>query len=295
MIPKTIIRPYDVINSLKENISKESLKSTWLCGGAALEQIKEHLGNFDDYDLFFETKEAFDEFNIYLQLAGFVEYTSPNAITYTFKGETVQLIHKSFEPIHDILNTFDLRNCMIAIPMSSANSIVDLRLGAKKQLILNEPKNTSLDRIFKYIIRGYTISDDDIKQIVSYYKEGVLNPLYREFETNNIDNIRHYFSSLIEAKNTQMVRVIFEIFPEEGWLKDALFATNRNFVRLLTAENRKYTVSRLQELAIEVNLGNYDAFKDEIRETYPEYFISGERIYNSRQVYRDRIGWELVI
>jgi hypothetical protein len=284
MIPNMIIKGFDVINKLKENISEESLKSTWLCGGAALEQIEEHLGSSDDYDLFFETKEAFDEFNQYLQITGFVEYTSQNAITFTFKGETVQLIHKSFEPIHDILNTFDLRNCMIAIPMSSANSIVDLRFGAKKQLVFNEPKNTSLDRILKYINHGYTISYVDIKQILTYYKEGVLKSLYCNFETADEDYVRRYFASMIDEKNTQMLSVLFESYPEGGWLKDALFTRNRSFTKLLTPENRKYTVSRLQELAIEVNYGNYDTFKEEIRETYPEYFIAGDRIYNSRPV-----------
>jgi hypothetical protein len=276
-----IIKEFDVINKFKENISEESLKSTWLCGGAALEQIKEHIGSFDDFDLFFETKEAFDEFNQYLGTVGFVENTTENAITFSFEGETVQLINKSFEPIYDILNHFDLRNCMIAIPMSSANSIVDLRFGAKKQLIFNQPKNTSLERIFKYTNNGYTISEDDIRQILTYYKEGVLKSLYCNFETTDADQVRRYFSSMIAIKNTQMVSILFESFPEGGWLKDALFHTNRSFVKLLIERNRQYAVSRMQELAISVNSGNYDVVKEEIRETYPEYFIAGDKIYNT--------------
>jgi hypothetical protein len=281
LFSEELVQKADIVKILKENISEESLKSTYLAGGAAIAFVGDHLSSFGDYDFFFETQSAFDEFFEYLSNFGRQSFTSENAISFNFEGEQVQIVSCSFKPIEDILNDFDLRNCMVAIPMSDSNSILDLRKGALKTLVLNNLERSSLPRILKYIKYGYTASEKLIFKIVDGHKSGTIKQLYDNKDIKSEDEIRRYFSAVVDQKNEMLIKVLFESFPEGGWLKDALFATNRNFARVLTKENNKYTVSRLQELAIIVNSGLYDSVKEEIRENYPEYFIAGEKLYSS--------------
>jgi hypothetical protein len=277
----------DIVKILKGNISEESLKSTYLAGGAALSSIGEHQGSSNDYDFFFETQSAFTEFCVYLRENGQQQFRSDNAITFNFRGEQVQIVSCSFKPIEDILNDFDLRNCMVAIPMSDSKDILDLRRGAKKNLVLNNWKSSSLARILKYISYGYIASELIIEQIVNAHKDGTIKQLYDNKDLKSEDEIRRYFSSVVDQEDTMLLKVLFELFPEGGWLQDALFARNRNFARVLIKENNKYTVSRLQKLAIIVNCGLYESVKEEIRETYPEYFIAGEKIYHGNSEIRE--------
>lgn len=272
----------DIISTLKifkdSSLPSETLEKVWVAGGAALTLMDEHLGNSTDIDLFFETKESFNEFLDYFGYSFFRNvYNSEFASTFEIDGVSVQLIHRSFKKIEEILDEFDLKNVKLAFNINNG-AVIDKRNGAKELLEINNFKHCSLLRIIKYINNGYKVTLEDFRLIVDAHVSGELMSLY-DGEISTQDEIREFLST--HLKKPEHIKLLLNLFPEGDWILDALFYNKRACLYPFNMEFKEFLVNEKQRLTFKLlnvkNKNEYDDTIKTIKNIYPEYFINDKR------------------
>jgi hypothetical protein len=83
------------------------------------------------------------------------------------------------------------------------------------------------------------------------------------------------YLGMVLPTTSNSFNLFFDLYSEE-LLYASLF--NNNIPNIMLYHNKCYAKTREQELAFEVYKGNYDTFKDEIMDNYPEYFITNKQM-----------------
>lgn len=124
------LNSYSELISLLKNIDDKIINYRFILSGGFLifNMLKKvnSSARYQDIDLFFEFKEDFDKLNCYLlevfneKQISHTTYVTENAITYTIlalnnNSMKLQLIQSKFLSKEDLLSTFDLENCQIAM------------------------------------------------------------------------------------------------------------------------------------------------------------------------------------
>jgi hypothetical protein len=257
----------------------------WVAGGAALSIVdKHHICN--DVDLFFEDEYSFNSVLKVLKNKNEFEFVSNmvsgNAVTFEYMHNiTLQLVDMKYDKIENILSTFDFDNVMVAVNLRN-RTIVDLRKNITMNLTFNSFKSTNIKRIVKYMSKGYIVNSDDFKHIIKLHSEGQLELFYGDSESDrdkNLSNLSNInimnYLGMVLPTTSNSFNLFFDLYSEE-LLYASLF--NNNIPNIMLYHNKCYAKTREQELAFEVYKGNYDTFKDEIMDNYPEYFITNKQM-----------------
>jgi hypothetical protein len=148
----------------------------WVCGGAALSLYTDDFRPCQDIDVYCRSVSHSNVVQNMLLADGYAKsYTTDNAITFSNLNLTnypkVQLIIRNFDCVDDVLNSFDITICKIAV-----DSKFNFRLnGSTKNDIKNKvirfnssPGNSNgkylVKRLTKYYVRGYNPS----KELIEY-------------------------------------------------------------------------------------------------------------------------------
>ncbi len=152
--------------------------SVWLAGGA-LRTLIEHTQQISDFDLFFKSADHLSVTRAELLADGFVEvFACPKGELFTYKKRDlkVQCIAKHFY-LNDthLVDSFDFTICQAAYDGTSITVAKKMIESVKrKSLYINQITYpvASINRLFKYKQKGYTISEKTLVDLVAQISDG---------------------------------------------------------------------------------------------------------------------------
>lgn len=261
-------------------------QNCWVAGSAAM-ALNDGESEYNDIDIFFETEESFLNVKNILMLNDKFEFAieTDQAVTFSYHeyATSIQLIKVSFEPMAKIFERFDIKNCKIAY-----NPVLDIWLDKREEatdntLVFSCFENSSIMRIFKYLYKGFNISQEDLEKVIEYALTGKFKPLYDMSATPSIESIKDYILGFASEQHRIDIReIILCTYSDRELIELALFSSRRrhsnqallhkNFIRIAKTETQK--------MAFKIWNSGYKSCQDWVIENYPELLLS-ETPYDS--------------
>jgi len=287
----------DVILEVQKLLPK--IETAWICGGSALELIGENLGSPSDIDIFFENSQDFNKMLNFLMLDGLKSrqkfaksFETENAISFSCWLDnitvSVQLIQKSFGPIKEILNSFDMYNVKVAVSVAT-NEVVDLREGHKEYIKFSNVLTSSFKRLGKYLEKGYLIQAEELLKFQEASKSGKMKELYGEkIVITKEEEYQRAFIYLIRKvqRTPEQLQAFFNVY-REGWTEYILFNISNidSFKDILRIEHKRFLCSIDQVICSGLLNGDYEKSLKAAKNEYPELFLSGKRVIKAPKLF----------
>ncbi len=172
---------FDQLNLSEFNLERVT---TIAAGGSALSWFIGNPLNNSDIDLWFATRNDYLKYLNYLyEINATLVFESNNAITFklaragephVYRKTIIQLIKNPFnDNIRKILSEFDITVCKVAtdgtrIYMDS-ETYFDIQNNILR--ITGKLKPNIIKRMFKYMVYGYNISNEQMDMVINYYAD----------------------------------------------------------------------------------------------------------------------------
>lgn len=172
------------IENLKTPLPKLNLGKCWIAGGAIRDSL---LGvEYSDVDIFGKTEDLI-EFTKNNLTGTKQVFDSQYVKTYIRDGVKIQVIFRDYTNILACLDSFDYTICMLAYDgdklYADSNALIHL---FNRRLVINKLNPdfvvSSLERLQKYIQKGFTICNGGLKQIVEGLRNAQPVQIENQFE-----------------------------------------------------------------------------------------------------------------
>ena len=175
-----------LFNILKNKISSSKLsldtENYYIAGGAVLSLIL--YGNpfaINDVDIFPKTEEDFNSIKskiLAIDPTPNIKYETDNAICFELENIKIDLIKKFYPTLIDCLEAFDLSCCKVGYTNEGRfytrigfHDIFDLKMKISHKNLYDKEHNVqTLKRILKYSKKGFTLSRDNLIDLITSLK-----------------------------------------------------------------------------------------------------------------------------
>lgn len=167
---------HEVFLGIKNRLHNPSgINGGFFAGGVFASLVRDE--EVADYDLWFRTKEEFENCSKQAEIYGVVERKSRFSHTIKlFDGKIVQLIGTRIGAPSDTISGFDFKHCQAYFCPNSGEMVCDEEFLKSKRLEYNKgslkqhPVNT-VERVLKFTRRGYFMHTSEVVQMMLDIRE----------------------------------------------------------------------------------------------------------------------------
>jgi len=185
----------DIGNKLATYLKLDMDDGPWLAGGSVRKLYHNIPVGYSDWDIFFKD---YDQFNTVRQIiqndpSSTLVHESSNAMTYTFDWTKenvpfqLQIIkRKYYQSVIELLNDFDFSICKYATDGTSFSISEEALLDEKRKILRCDLSKADrpgfIKRIIKYIVYGYTPSQELLQYIYDNHNVIDFNTMVDDYE-----------------------------------------------------------------------------------------------------------------